>query len=250
MAAILTGAQLVDYSDRNVLGAGLAALSVVAALSVAVTLLSKSANILSIPRPTATEISNAEMRAGAVAPGNRLQGDAVEDPNVRWLLDRSSYLLSPFGTVTELMTAYSAAAREAQADPDNAKLSANAAQLLAKIDVTEEAAQYRDVAHAYSELVSKFRCGAIIFIIALIAFSISGVLRDPDPKTPSNEVTEPANVRVIDTSPDSATSKCRERDGVAVDGTYSAPTVVLSPTPDCAAETVTPRPELVIVPQP
>ena len=195
-AAIIAGAQLVDYSTRNLWGAGVAALAVVTALSITFVLLLRAAKILTIPRPTATDLANAEMRADALNEQRRTTGQ-ISDTNVMWLLERQTYLLEPYVTVSDLLSAYGRATKEAHNKPDDDSAQQLLADLRQQMGTVEEAAHYRDMLNAYNTLLNQFRKGSILFIAAVVAFSISGLLRTATPDKPSNPITEPIPVRVL-----------------------------------------------------
>jgi hypothetical protein len=254
IAVILTGAQLVDYSRLNIVGAAVAAAAVVVGLGVTVTLLLHCAQILTIPRPTATELANDEFDAG-VDPASLATGSVTPPPRVAWILDRTTYLLGAYPTVRELLLAYGRAGKRFSAAASGSDEARDAQALLLdlreRIGTVEEAAHYRDVLNDYTSLMAKFRKWAKLFVGAVIAFSLSGLLRHTDHDKPTNPVTQPYPVRVIaKASTKLVQPACRDRPGVAVGGTFSAPTVVLPPTPDCEAETFTAQePGYVVVPQ-
>ncbi|WP_273733357.1 hypothetical protein [Mycolicibacterium septicum] len=247
-AAIIAGAQLVDYSGRNAWGVGLAALAVVVALSLTIALLLTAAKILTVPRPTVVDLANTETRSGANKPGALEKGE-INDPNVLWLLSRRSYVLGPYRTVEDLLSSYREVNSEVAEDPESEEARKSLSHLRPQIEMVEEAAHYRDMAAAYDSLVGRFGKGAIVFILAVVAFSISGLLRAPD--KPLNPVTKPVPVRVVTTNTANPTPReCRDRLGVAIDGTLASPTVVMPPTPQCAATTISPqKPDYVVIPQ-
>jgi hypothetical protein len=246
VAAIIAGAQLVDYSGRNVWGVSLAALSVVTALSITMVLLVRAAKILTVPRPTATDLSNAEMRAGALDKERSLTGQ-IKDTNVEWILARKTYLLGAYATVTELLSAYGRATTDVQNEPADETCQRLASSLRQQIGTIEEAAHYRDMSRAYDALLNGFRKGAMLFIVAVLLFSVSGLLRKGTPDQLSNPVTTPIPVRVIVTG---TPVPCLDRVGVAVGGTLTSPTVVMPPAGQCAAATLTPQQSgAVVIPQ-
>jgi hypothetical protein len=250
VAAIITGAQLVNYSDRNLLGAGLAAAAVVIALSLTIVLLVRTAKILTVPRPTVIDLANAEIPAGALDKDRRESGQ-ISDSDVLWLIARKTYLLGTYETVTDLLKAYDDAATEV----DNNASDPAARQLLSdlrqRIGTVEEAAHYRDMSNAYKSLLRKFWRGAAWFILAVVVFSVSGLLRKEAPEKPSNPVTKPIPVRVFITDTARPTPpQCRDRVGVAVGGTLTSATVVMPPAAECAAATLTPQSGAVVIPDP
>lgn len=237
-AAIIAGTQLIDYSNRNPAGAALAAFAVATALGLTLAFLIRAAKILTVPRPTAIDLSNAEFRANALDARTRLEGK-ITDLDVQWVLSRASYLLGPYDTVTELL----AAAHQQESDNTAGSITAEIRQ---RIDLVEQAAHYRDTSNAYGELLKHFRCGSAAFIIAVIAFSVSGLLHKAGPTELPNRITTPVAVQVVTVDQN---SKCPRRSGVAVDGSLSAPTVVVAPAGHCPAETIIPpRPDLAIIP--
>jgi hypothetical protein len=250
VAAIIAGAQLVDYSDRNLWGAGLAALAVVTALSLTMVLLVRTAKILTVPRPTVVDLANAEIPAGALDEDRRERGQ-ISDPDVLWLIARKPYLLGTYETVTELLKAYADAATRVHnnaSDPDARQLLSDLRQ---RIGTVEEAAHYRDMSNAYKSLLRQFRKGAVWFIAAVVLFSVSGLLRKEAPEKPSNPVTKPIPVRVFITDTAQPTPpQCRDRVGVAVGGTLASATVVMPPTAGCGAAVITPpQAGAVVIPQ-
>lgn len=246
VAAIIAGAQLVDYSGRNLWGVGLAALSVLTALSITLVLLARAAKILTVPRPTATDLSNAEMRAGALDQQRRAAGQ-INDTNVEWLLARRTYLLGRYPTVTELLSAYSRASDDVANEPAEEVAQGQASILGQRIGTVERAAQYRDMLKAYDALLKGFRVGATLFIVAVLLFSVSGLFRKATRETPSNPVTTPIPVRVIIPG---TSVPCADRTGVAVGGNLTDPTVVMPPAGQCPAGMLTPQQSgAVVIPQ-
>ena len=246
VAAIIAGAQLVDYSGRTVWGASLAALSVVTALSITIVLLVRAAKILTVSRPTATDLSNAEMRAGALDQQRRTTGQ-IDDTNVEWLLARRTYLLGRYPTVTELLSAYNRATDDVENESAKESAQRLASSLRQRIGTVEEAAHYRAMSRAYDALLKGFRKGAILFIVAVLLFSVSGLFRKATRETPSNAVTTPIPVRVIVTG---TPVPCADRIGVAVGGTLTSPTVVMPPVGQCPAGILTPQQSgAVVIPQ-
>jgi hypothetical protein len=250
VAAIVAGAQIVDYSKRNLLGAGLAALAVVIALSLTIFLLVRAAKILTVPRPTVIDLANAELPSGALDPRLRQSGQ-VSDPNIVWLLGRKPYLLGPYDTVTDLLKAYDSAATQVHDNARDENAQRSLSDLRQRIGTVEEAAHYRDMSNAYNKLLREFRKGAAWFIAAVVVFSVSGLLGKDAPEKPSNPVTKPIPVRVLVTDTLRPTpAPCRDRGGVAVGGTLTSPTVVMPPAGECAAATLTPQqPGAVVIPQ-
>ncbi|MGB2922301.1 MAG: hypothetical protein WBB57_26160 [Mycobacterium sp.] len=253
-AAIIAGAQLVDYSDRNWAGATFAALAVAVSLALTLTLLARAAKILTVPRPTATDLANAELRAGAVDPAKRASGQ-ITDTDVQWLLARATYLLGPHDTVHTLLAEYDRAISTASANDADARAEQlrKQVELNRRIGLVEEAAHYRDMSSAYNELIGSFKVGATAFIAAVIVFAGSGLLRPGDePQQPANQITKPIPVRVVTTTAHGTDPHpdCLDREGMAIGGTLTSPTVVVNPTPSCAAETIEPsRPGLVVIPK-
>jgi type IV secretory pathway VirB2 component (pilin) len=249
VAAIIAGAQVVNYSDRNVWGVLLAAIAVIVALFLAILLLIRAAKILATKRRTATDLANDESRARLTPDAQRL--GQIGDPKVEWLLARGPYLLGSYANVTELLSAYEQANTQVQKTPDYPAAVQSLADLRQRIGVVEEAAHYRDVLGEYETLLSQFRKGATLFVIAVILFSVSGFLRKPE--KPTNSITGPVPVRVVITDtarPTPTPAPCRDRNGVAIGGTLTSPTVVMPPTDKCAAETLTPqKPAAVVIPQ-
>lgn len=165
-AAIIAGAQLVDYSNRNWLGASLSAIAVATALSLALYLLLAAARILTIPRKTVTELANAEMRE----PPTAVLTGTFNSPTVEWVLARKDYLLGPYPNVRALLAAYGRI--------DVAKLDENRevwADIERRIARVEEAVHYRDVSKEYDKLLGKFKWGALAFVGAVVLFSIAGL---------------------------------------------------------------------------
>ncbi|SKO14317.1 Uncharacterised protein [Mycobacteroides abscessus subsp. bolletii] len=237
-AAIIAGTQLIDYSNRNPAGAALAAVAVATALWLTLAFLIRAAKILTVPRPTAIDLSNAELRANALDARTRLEGK-ITDSDVQWVLSRASYLLGTYDTVTELL----AAAHEQESDNTAGAITAEIRQ---RIDLVEQAAHYRDMSNAYGQLLKHFRSGSAAFIFAIIAFSVSGLLHKAAPTESPNRITTPVAVQVVTVDQN---SKCPNRSGVAIDGTLSTPTVIVAPTGPCPAETIVPpRPDLAIIP--
>lgn len=250
VAAIIAGAQLIDYSDRSWLGAGIAAIAVVVALSLAIALVARAAKILTVPRSTIIELANAETREGPSADQQRIAG-IFKDPNVEWILARSSYLLGQYKTVSELRDAYDSAVETVQAGVGDGDANRRLGILRSYVTRVEDAAHYRDTADSYNDLMGKFRNGSIAFVAAVIAFSISGLFQaSPEPK-PHNLITEPVPVRVqYPNDPESIAPSCRDRAGVAIDGTLAQPTVVVPATAGCVAGTVEPgHGGAVVIPQ-
>jgi hypothetical protein len=176
-AAIIGGAQLVDYSHRNWLGACLSAIAVATALSLALYLLLAAARILTIPRKTVTELANAETRE----PRTAVQTATFKNPSVEWILARKDYLLGPYVNVRALLAAYGKI--------DVAKISENrdvVNDIERRIARIEEAIHYRDVSQAYGDLLAKFKWGARVFVGAVVLFSIAGLFHaksdDQSPK--------------------------------------------------------------------
>ena len=250
MAAIIAGAQIVDYSKRNILGAGLAGLAVAVGISLTIVLLLQAARILTVPRPTVIDLANAELPSGALDPGRRDSGQ-VSNPNVVWLLGRKPYLLGRFETVTELLAAYDAAATDVHNNPGDEGHHQLLADLQQRIGTVEQAAHYRDMSNAYNALLRKFRTGAKWFIGAVVMFSLSGLLSKGEPEKPYNQVAQPVPVRVVVTDTAQPTpAPCRDRAGVAIGGTLTSPTVALPPVGECAAGMITPgQPGVVVIPQ-
>ncbi|HTX97324.1 MAG TPA: hypothetical protein VME67_22260 [Mycobacterium sp.] len=238
VAAIIAGAQLVDYSGRKAAGVALAAIAVAVALSLALILLVRAAKILTIARPTATDLANAEFRAGALDENRRASGQ-IQDAGVNWILARASYLLAPYATVNALLTAYRNARTQSSANPDDESVQRKLSELQQQIDTVEEAAHYRDMSSAYKQLLRHFRVGATIFVLAVILFSVAGLFRKEPTNRPLNPVTKPFPVRIItNPQPNHPAPACHDREGVAVGGTLTRPTVVASPTSECPAGTM------------
>jgi hypothetical protein len=109
----------------------------------------------------------------------------------------------------------------------------------------------RDSGKSYSTFMRQFPTGATGFIIAVIVFAASGLLARPTPEQPTNPVTEPIPVRVIDLSPKPGSpEECTTRNGVAIGGTLTTPTVAIERAGPCPAETVFGgQPDLVVIPQ-
>lgn len=259
VAAIIAGAQLVNYSDRDLWGAGLAALAVVVALSLTIVLLVRTAKILTVPRPTVIDLANAEIPAGALDKDRRETGQ-ISDPDVLWLIARKPYLLGTYETVTDLLKAYDADARKVHnnasdagaGDASDSEARQLRSDLRQRINTVEEAAHYRDMSNAYKSLLRQFRSGAAWFIVAVVVFSVSGLLRKEAPEKPLNPVTKPIPVRVFITDTAGPTPpQCRDRAGVAVGGTLTSATVVMPPAAGCAAATLAPQQSgAVVIPDP
>jgi hypothetical protein len=249
-AAIIAGAQLVDYSNRSLCGAVLAATAVAVALTATLLLLARAARILTVPRPTATDLANAEITAGALDEKRRATGQ-IGDSKVEWLLANTTYLLAGHSTVSDLLAAYSGAQADAATNPSDDGARRRVVELQHQISTVEEAAHYRDTSESYSGLMREFTPGAIAFIIAVLVFAISGLFVKPTPDRPTNPVTEPIPVEVVDLSPSPGTpTECATRDGVAIGGTLTTPTVALAPVGHCPAETVVGgKPNLVVIPR-
>jgi hypothetical protein len=243
-AAIIAGAQVVDYSDRSLWGAGLAAGAVAAGLALTLLLLGRAANILTIPRPTATDLANAEIKADAADEHRRLSGQ-ISDPDVEWLLARTTYLLGGHDTVSDLLAAYTAAQAAAAANPGDDAAQRSLTRLNQHIGTVEEAAHFRDMSKGYNTLMRQFPCGAAAFVIAAIVFAVSGLLTKPAAEP---MITQPLSVEVNDISPEA--SPCSTRSGVAIAGTLTAPTVVMPSTEACPAATfVDEQPNIIVIPQ-
>lgn len=252
VAAIVVGAQVVNYSDRNRWGAALAAVAVVIALSLTIVLLVRTAEILTVPRRTVIDLANAEIPAGALDKDRREAGQI--SPDVLWLIARKTYLLGTYETVTDLLKAYDEAATQVHDHPSAPAARQSFDDLQQRIGTVEEAAHYRDVSNAYRSLLRQFRRGAVAFIAAVVVFSVSGGLRKQAPEKPSNPVTKPIPVRVFITDgarPTPTPPECRERAGIAVGGTLTSATVVMPPIAGCAAATLPPQqPGAVVIPSP
>ena len=237
IAALVAGTQLVDYSGRALWGVVVAALAVAVALILTLLFLVRTASILATFRPTATDLANAEHRAGAADPSKLLAGE-VEDRSVNWILSRQTYLLGPFETVGSLLQAWNRSVNELAEHPDDGFRRQSASVLRERINVVEEAAQYRDAKYAFQDLLSTTRKWSWVFAAAVLAFALSNLAETAPPRSPANPVTKPTAVRIIFPQTDASVSPaCRDRSGFAVGGTFDRPRVVVSPSPGCPART-------------
>ncbi|SPM40548.1 hypothetical protein AU192_16410, partial [Mycobacterium numidiamassiliense] len=248
VAAIIAGAQLVDYSKRSVLGVVLAASAVILGLALTLILLAQTARVLTVPRPMATDLDRAEFDADAGDINVRLSGEM--NLKVQWIIDRKSYLLGGYDTVHDLLVAWKTADSECQDKSDDQNLAAELKRLERQIDIVEEAAHYRDLSNAYDRLIRRFSKGSIAFIVSVILFAVSGIAGRPPDSKPSNVITQPIPVRVFISAPSDVPASCQERDGVAIGGDLTKPIVVMPPTPACSAATMSGgKSGIVIVPK-
>jgi hypothetical protein len=247
-ASIIAGAQLVNYNGRTVYGAALAAVAVATALALTLLLLARAAAILTVPRPTAMELANAET-INEFADARRSPGQ-FNDSKVEWLQANTIYLLGGYNSVKGLLAAYSQAHSAVVAHPRDEESRYRLTELEQHLRTVEEAAHYRDTCNAYVTLMRQFRTGAVGFIIAVIVFSVSGLFTTPKPLQPTNPVTQPIAMRVIELSPQlGSPQECVIRDGVAIGGTLTTPIVAVAPAGRCPAETVVGgQPGLMVIP--
>jgi hypothetical protein len=271
VAVIVTGLQLRDISAiGGVWRVAASSLAAAAALGIVLGLLVQAARVLTLPRPTATELSNREIEAGAVTSAPRLE--PTRDGLVNSILARRTYLLGEAKTVTELYTNEYVASIHAlrglesgqalnwqgrRLDPDSAAdrsiVSDALRQAEKRLAMTEDAAHLFQTEEKYRNLLDKFKLGASCFLLALITFALTASpTKPPDRALVPASVAAPVAVRVVvvDASRSGLPKRCTsdEYRGVAVAGNLATPTVALEPTSDCGARIVKPNKGLVVVP--
>ncbi|WP_441964603.1 hypothetical protein [Mycolicibacterium houstonense] len=229
VAAIVAGAQLTDFSNRSIAGNILAGVPIAVGLILAFALLIATAKILTIARPTFTDIDDAEKEVDGANEQKRALAQ-INDPLMKWIYDRGSDILGPYPSVEQLFNQFSHLTVAAQATPTEEQKS-QLSEVRRRIDLLESAAHFRTVDLAYTALMTRFRIGCAIFIVAVIAYALSGLAtKDEIP-----QVTSPTPVRVITPKADPSDT-CADRIGVAIAGDIDSPTVMLPPAGKCPAQ--------------
>ncbi|MFV8176781.1 hypothetical protein [Mycolicibacterium peregrinum] len=229
VAAIIAGAQLTDFSKRSLCGNFVAGASITVGLILAFALLLETSKILTISRPTLTDLDDAEKAADGTNEQKRALAQ-ITDPLMKWIYDRGSHLLGPYRTVNELFRQFQQLTPAVPAAL-TAEQKSQLAEVRSRIDLLESAAHFRIVDLAYTELMNRFRIGCAIFIGAVIFYALSGLAT----KTDVPRITSPMPVRVITPKADPS-DKCADRTGVAIAGDIDSPTVMLPPTGKCPAK--------------
>ena len=250
-AAVVAGLQLRDIQDGpfpRVLWAGAsAALALLCVLG----LLAYTVNVLTLPRPTANEISNREVRAG-VAPTPPIPLETPKDQLVSWVQSNRTALLGGAATVTELYTNSVVGAgrslKELQTGRPTewlqrqyASTSENiaffervTAEARENLELIESGAHLFITRQKYRGLLKFYIAGIFVFTAAVVSFVVA-TLTVP-------VVDQPMAVRVVIINradaglPESCTDD--ELTAVAVSGTVSNPTVVTEPADGCPATTI------------
>lgn len=229
VAAIVAGAQLTDFSKRSICGNFLAGSSIAMGLILAFALLAATATILTIPRPTLTDLDNSEINSGGRSAEKREAGD-ITDPVMLWIYERSSYLLGPFDNIGPLFTRFRELTPATQDTPTDNQRS-ELAKIRSTVDLLESAAHFCKVDLAYTKLMRRFKIGCGIFALAVVVYALSGLAtKDEIPR-----ITSPVPVRVIAPAA-SPSDTCTDRTGVAIAGDIESPTVMLPPAGKCPAK--------------
>lgn len=228
VAAIVAGTQLTDFSKRGVLGNFLAGGSITVGLILAFALLLGTAKILTIARPTLTDIANVEENEGLIDDRN-LAIVEIKNLLMKWIYEREGYLLSPFPKVRPLyleFTKLTSATQSTLTEDEKSQV----ADIRNKVDLLESAAHFRIVDLAFTKLMRRFRIGCAIFVVAVILYAVSGLFTKSD----IPRVTSPIPVRVIPLNVNPSDT-CADRIGVAIAGDIDSPTVMLPPAGKCPA---------------
>ncbi|WP_265445737.1 hypothetical protein [Flexivirga meconopsidis] len=185
---LVGGLQLTRLHDLGTWRGIVSAAAAAVAIGLALWLLTAAARILAVPRPSATEISAAEINAGSLDPDDP---EPMSDDTVRWVRNHAETLLAGERTVTDLCSqralaqeALGALRRGQQPQWHGRPVSATdlraAQQIAAALHDTDAAlVALEDAVHHYrcqeklAALLAWLPWAGTVFVIAVIVFAIS-----------------------------------------------------------------------------
>lgn len=265
-AVVVAALQLDEIPTSPLWAAVVVTLAEVLALGVTLALLIAASRVLTLPRLTATEISNREIDSNVLNPK---PGDEIQDDVIRWIVERKSYLLGTAENVTalysdylseplrrldELATGRSVTWRGRTLDPtsnaDREALAAVVTATEARLARIEDAVHYWLSEKSYRNLLGNFTLGGIVFAVSIAVIVLVPALISESDGIPVMEPV-PVDVIVQDAHLAGLPSGCAgSLTGVAVGGTLEQPVVALNGSAGCEPRLIEVDEGVVAIPDP
>lgn len=184
---LVGGLQLTRLHDLSTRAGIVSAVAAAIAIALALFLLTAAARILAVPRPSAIQISNAEIKTGSLDPDDPTPSS---DATVRWVQEHAEPLLAGERTVTDLCSQRVLAQRalrdlhrgqtvqwqghQVSADDQvNARISAVLQETDAALTALEDTVHQHQCQEKLTALLKVFPWAGGVFVIAVIVFAIS-----------------------------------------------------------------------------
>lgn len=264
-AVLVAGLQIRDLS--GLVGSsplrlwGAAAAAFVALLLVLFVIVG-AVRVLAVPRLSARDLSARETKAGGIPGQVRLE--PLRDELVQSLLEQRTYLLGKHDSIFEFYGGY-LAVLQAQAllrsgkvaryesqdfkpgdQHDELILTALVWQAQRGVERLEDAAQLKLAEMRFQRLAGRLKIGGVVFAVAVIAFVVLTTTQ------PGASVVKPSPVHIFIQNAQAAGlpkgCDATELNGIAIGGSFLAPTLVTEPAPGCPSAVIRDHPGIVVVP--
>jgi hypothetical protein len=256
-AVLVAGIQLKDLPAGNIASGALwvAGAATLIALLLVFAFLRAAVGVLTLPRPTASDLTKREQRSN-ISEVQAFGSAEISDPLVRSLYMQKSYLFSESESIADLYENDYVRARNAlkeleegndttwksrplkPIETEKAALRATLERSQKQLPILESVAHLELTRSEYRRLINRFPAFGVIFVAAICVFTVAS---HPSPQRGA-AITSPANVRVtvVDRSKAGLPPECRDYTlpGVAVGGTWDKPTVITQSTPQCPSRLI------------